>query len=58
MITLRFEDGLIKYCEVSEQEILEDDWMVHYLSDEKIAGKVDHPLTYEFIKQLLTKEDI
>ena len=57
MITLRFDDGVIKYCEVSETEVLEDEWAVNYLTDEKVAGKIDNPLTYAFIKELLTKDE-
>jgi len=56
MITLRFDDGVIKYCEVSKEEVIEDEWMAHYLTEEKVAGKIDHPLTYQFIKGLLEKD--
>jgi hypothetical protein len=57
MITLRFDGEVIKYCEISETEVLEDEWAVNYLTDEKVAGRIDNPLTYAFIKELLTKDE-
>lgn len=57
MITLRFDGEVIKYCEISETEVLEDEWMVNYLTEEKVAGRIDHPLTYAFIKELLSKDE-
>jgi hypothetical protein len=57
MITLRFDGEVIKYCEISETELLEDEWVVNYLTDEKVAGRIDNPLTYAFIKELLIKDE-
>jgi hypothetical protein len=57
MITLRFDGEVIKYCEISKTELLEDEWVVNYLTDEKVAGRIDNPLTYTFIKELLTKDE-
>ena len=56
MITLRFKDGLVYYTEVEHVEDLEKEYQAHFLSDEKVAGKIDHPLTYQFIKGLLEKD--
>ena len=56
MITLRFKDGLIYYTEVDRVENLEENYQAQYLTEEKLAGKIDHPLTYQFIKGLLEKD--
>jgi len=57
MITLRFDGDVIKYCEVKETELIDDKWALNILTEEKVAGRIDHPLTYAFIKELLTKNE-
>jgi hypothetical protein len=57
MITLRFENGLVYYTEIEHVEDIDGNHQAHFLTKEKIAGKINHPLTYKFIRGLLEKNE-
>jgi len=54
---LRIKDGLVEYQEPKEKIIIDSDseFEAFMLSEWKTAGREDHPLTYQFIKELLKK---
>jgi len=57
MITLTFKNGLVYYTEVEHVEDIDKDHQAHFLTEEKVAGRIDHPLTYSFIKEILEKNE-
>jgi hypothetical protein len=57
MIVLRLDGDLVKYYKIQKHEKLKNGVAVNFSSKEKIAGKIDHPLTYSFIKELLKNNE-
>lgn len=57
MITLTFKNGLVYYNEIKHVEDIDGNHQAHFLTEEKVAGKINHPLTYKFIKELLEKNE-
>ncbi len=54
-ILVRIKNGLVEYKEPEDEIIIDPDseYEALMLSKWKTAGRVDHPLTYPFIKELL-----